>query len=33
LAFKFSGGAKGDTVSIAWTDNQGKSDSATAKIK
>ncbi len=33
LAFKFSGGAKGDPVSIAWTDNQGKSDSATAKIK
>ena len=33
MAFKFSGGSKGDMVSIAWTDNTGKSDSATAKIK
>lgn len=33
MAFKFTGGSKGDTVSIAWTDNKGNSDSASAKIK
>ena len=32
LSFKFEGGNKGDAVSISWTDNQGGSDSATAKI-
>ena len=32
LSFKFKGGAKGDTITIAWKDNQGKSDSAEAKI-
>ena len=33
IAFKFAGAAKGDTVRLAWTDNQGKSDSAEAEIK
>jgi len=33
LAFKFSGGSKGDTVTIAWTDNKGQSASKSAKIK
>jgi len=33
LAFSFSGGNKGDEVTISWTDNQGGSDSGTAKIK
>ena len=33
MAFKFSGGSKGDTVSIAWTDNQGNTDSKSVKIK
>lgn len=33
LSFAFSGGAKGDEVKISWTDNQGGSDSGTAKIK
>ncbi len=33
LAFKFNGGASGDSVSISWTDNKGASESATAKIK
>lgn len=32
LSFKFSGGAKGDTVTIAWSDNQGGSESADAKV-
>ena len=32
LSFSFSGGAKGDDVKISWTDNQGGSDSETAKI-
>ena len=32
ISFKFSG-AKGGDVEIAWTDNQGGSDSGTAKIK
>jgi sulfur-oxidizing protein SoxZ len=33
LAFKFNGGASGDSVTISWTDNKGASESATAKIK
>ena len=33
LAFKFNGGASGDSVTISWTDNKGESESATAKIK
>ena len=32
LSFAFTGGAKGDEVKISWTDNQGGSDSGTAKI-
>ncbi|MEJ2317137.1 MAG: thiosulfate oxidation carrier complex protein SoxZ [Gammaproteobacteria bacterium] len=30
---KFKGGAKGDMVKVAWTDNQGGSDTAEAEIK
>ena len=33
LSFGFTGAAKGDEVKISWTDNQGGSDSSTAKIK
>jgi sulfur-oxidizing protein SoxZ len=33
LSFKFNGGAAGDEVKISWVDNQGNSDSATAKIR
>jgi len=33
LSFKVKGGAKGDTIKIAWTDNTGKSDSKEAKVK
>lgn len=32
LSFKFEGGAAGDDLTISWTDNQGGSDSDTAKI-
>jgi len=32
LSFSFTGAAKGDEVKISWTDNQGGSDSETAKI-
>ena len=33
LSFKFTGAAKGDDLELAWTDNQGGSDSKSAKIK
>jgi sulfur-oxidizing protein SoxZ len=33
LSFSFEGGAKGEEVTISWTDNMGKSDSDTAAIK
>lgn len=33
IAFKFAGGAKGDSVELTWTDNQGATESATAEIK
>ena len=33
LFVKFKGGAKGDMVKVAWTDNQGGSDTAEAEIK
>ena len=33
ISFKFTGGAKGDDVELAWTDNKGDSDSKTGKIK
>jgi len=32
LSFSFTGAAKGDEVKISWVDNQGGSDSETAKI-
>lgn len=33
IAFKFKGAEKGQSIELAWTDNQGGSDSATAEIK
>ena len=33
LSFKIKGGAKGEELEIAWVDNQGKSDSLSAKIR
>ena len=33
LSFKFTGGNAGDEIKISWVDNQGKSDSTTAKIR
>jgi len=33
IAFKFKGAEKGDTVELAWSDNQGESDSASVEIK
>lgn len=33
LSFKYKGGAKGDTISISWTDNTGKSATADGKVK
>ncbi|MEA3274971.1 MAG: thiosulfate oxidation carrier complex protein SoxZ [Pseudomonadota bacterium] len=33
LSFKFKGGAKGDTLDLAWTDNKGESETATVEIK
>jgi sulfur-oxidizing protein SoxZ len=32
LSFKFKGANKGDTIKISWDDNEGKSESADAKI-
>jgi sulfur-oxidizing protein SoxZ len=32
LAFKFKGGAKGDKVSVSWTDNKGDSRTDEATI-
>ena len=32
LSFKFKGGAVGDPIEIAWTDNTGENQSATAEI-
>lgn len=33
ISFKFSGGAKGDELELAWKDNKGKSDSMSSTIK
>ena len=33
LSFKFKGGAKDDEIKLSWKDNQGGSDSNTAKIR
>ncbi|SEQ43764.1 sulfur-oxidizing protein SoxZ [Amphritea atlantica] len=33
LAFSFSGGATGETLTISWVENTGKSGSQTAKIE
>jgi len=33
LSFKFTGGAKGDTIKVSWVDNTGDTDSRSAKIK
>lgn len=32
MSFKYSG-AKGDALTLSWTDNKGNSDSASAKVK
>jgi sulfur-oxidizing protein SoxZ len=32
LSFKFEGAQKGDELKLSWVDNQGQSDSTTAKI-
>ncbi len=32
LSFKYMG-AKGDSLTLSWVDNQGQSDSITAKVK
>jgi len=33
LSFKFSGGAKGDTVKISWVDNKGEKATKEATIR
>lgn len=33
LSFQFSGAKAGDNIDIAWVDNTGKSDSASAQVK
>jgi sulfur-oxidizing protein SoxZ len=33
ISFKFTGAAKDDDLELSWTDNQGGSDSKSAKIK
>ena len=33
LSFKFNGGAKGDSLTISWVDNQGAEASQDAQIK
>jgi sulfur-oxidizing protein SoxZ len=33
LSFKFTGGAKGDTVKISWVDNEGASESGDTKVR
>jgi sulfur-oxidizing protein SoxZ len=33
ISFKFTGAAKGDEIELSWSDNTGKSDSMTSKIK
>ncbi|MEJ2396443.1 MAG: thiosulfate oxidation carrier complex protein SoxZ [Candidatus Thiodiazotropha sp.] len=33
ISFKFTGAAKGDEITLSWTDNKGESDSKSAKIK
>lgn len=32
LSFSFTGGQKGDTITLSWLDNKGASDSAQATI-
>lgn len=33
ISFKFAGAVANDELELSWVDNQGKSDSKTAKIK
>ena len=33
LSFQFAGAKAGDSVELTWSDNQGGSDSATAKVR
>ena len=32
LSFSYKGGKSGDTLSIAWTDNEGQADQTTAHV-
>jgi sulfur-oxidizing protein SoxZ len=33
VTFKFAGARKGDTIELAWVDNQGRSDAKQANVK
>ena len=33
LSFKFTGGAKGDSIKVSWVDNKGDTDSRSTKVK
>ena len=33
LSFQFKGANKGDAVELSWSDNMGKSDSASTKVR
>ena len=33
LSFKFKGAAKGDTISVSWTDNKGENASDEAQVE
>ena len=33
LSFKFTGGAKGDSIKISWVDNKDDTDSRSTKVK
>lgn len=33
LSFKFSGGAKGDSIKVSWVDNKDDTDSRSTKVK
>ncbi len=33
LSYQFTGGARGDTISISWLDNKGGKDSYSLKVK
>ena len=33
LSFQFAGGKAGDSVELSWSDNMGKTDSASTKVR